>query len=330
VTVKVKRREFITLLGGAAASFTTAQPLVAQEAGRTYRLGPLYLSPRDSPQYPALFAELQRLGFIEGQNLSVDGGGYGLRVEQMAQHASELVKAQVDVILCAGDAAIRAAQQATKTIPILAATDDMVGSGLVRSLAKPDGNTTGVSLLATELDGKRQEILLEAVPGVGRIAALADLNTTSQQQLHRLQDAAHARGVDLSIYPAATPEEIAEAIETAKSYGESALNVLASPFLSAHRQIILQRVAALRLPAMYQWPETAEEGGFIGYGPRLVRIYREIIARQLVKLLRGAKPADLPIEQPTNFELVVNLQTAKAIGHEIPAELVLRADKVIE
>ena len=137
-------------------------------------------------------------------------------------------------------------------------------------------------------------------------------------------------GIDLSIYPAATPEEIAEAIETANSYGESALNVLASPFLFTHREVILQRVATLRLPAMYQWPETAEEGGLLGYGPRLVQIYREIVARQLVELLRGAKPADLPIEQPTRFELVINLRTAKAIDHEIPAGLVLRADKVIE
>jgi len=226
--------------------------------------------------------------------------------------------------------AIRAAQQATKTIPILAVTDDMVGSGLVASLGKPGGNTTGVSLLATELDGKRQEILLEAVPGVRRVAALADLNTTSPQQLHKLQDAAHARGVDLSIYPAATPEEIVDAIETAKSYGESALNVLASPFLFNHRQVILQRVATLRLPAMYSWAETAEEGGLLGYGPRLVQIYREIMARQLVELLRGARPADLPVQQPTRFELVINLRTAKALDHEIPAGLVLRADEVIK
>jgi ABC-type uncharacterized transport system substrate-binding protein len=325
----MRRREFITLLGGAAVAW----PLAAraqQQAGRTYRLGALYPAPRTSPQYVALFDELRRLGFVEGQNLSVDGRGYGLRAEQFAQHASELAKAQVDVILCAGDAAIRAAQLATTSIPILAVTDDMVGSGLVRSLAKPDGNTTGVSLLATELDGKRQEILLEAVPGVNRIAALADPNTTSPQQLHKLQDAAHARGVDLSIYPAATPQEIAEAIETAKSYGESALNVLASPFLFIHRQLILQRVATLRLPTMYQWPEAAEEGGLLGYGPRRVQIYREIVARQLVALLRGAKPADLPIEQPTRFELVINLRTAKAIDHEIPAGLVLRADEVIE
>jgi len=141
----VRRREFVTLIGGAVVSSTTAQLLIAQEGGRTYRLGGLYLTQRASPQYPALFDELQRLGFVEGQNLLVDGHGYGLRADQLAEHASEVVKAQIDVILCAGDAAIRAAQQVTKTIPILAVTDDMVGSGLVRSLAKPDGNTTGVN-----------------------------------------------------------------------------------------------------------------------------------------------------------------------------------------
>ena len=171
---------------------------------------------------------------------------------------------------------------------------------------------------------------MEAVPGVRRMAALVDPNTTSPQRLQILQDVARARGVELSIHQVTKPEEITTAIDTAKSSGAAALNVLATPFLFAHRQIILQRVASLRLPTMYQWPETAEGGGFIGYGPRLVQIYREIIARQLVKLLRGAKPADIPVEQPTSFELVINLRTAKAIGHEVPAGLVLRADEVIE
>ena len=324
---RLKRREFI-IVGGVALLAPAMG--YAQEPGRTYYLGTLYITPRTSPQYAALFDELQRLGFVEGQNLSVDAHGYGLPAEQLAQHASELLKTPVDLILSAGDVAIRAAQRVTKTIPILAVTDDMVGSGLVQSLAKPDGNTTGVSLLATDLDGKRQEILMEAVPGVRRMAALADPNTTSPQRLQIMQDTARARGVELLICRVAMPEEIVLAIDTAKSSGAAALNVLATPFLFAHRQIILERVAALRLPAMYQWPEQAEEGGFIGYGPRLVQIYRQIIARQLVKLLRGAEPADIPVEQPTSFELVINLKTAKAIGYDFPAGLVLRADKVIE
>jgi putative ABC transport system substrate-binding protein len=242
----------------------------------------------------------------------------------------EVVKAQVDVILCAGDAAVRAAQQATKTIPILAITDDMVGSRLVGSLSKPDGNTTGVSILATELDGKRQEILMEAVPGVRRIAVLADTNTTALRELQALQEAARARGVELLIYRVATPEEIAGAIETAKSSGAAALNVLATPLLHNNRQIILQRVTPLGLPTIYQWPETSEEGGLIGYGPRLTQLYREIMVRQLVKLMLGAKPADVPVEQPTKFKLGINLKTAKALGLTVPPSLLARADAVIE
>jgi putative ABC transport system substrate-binding protein len=154
----------------------------------------VHASPRDAPYHVAFFAELRRLGFIEGQNLAVDGRGYGLRVEQFEEHAAELVKAQVDVILAGGDAAVRATQWATAQIPILALTDDMVGQGFVRSLAKPGGNTTGVTILASELDGKRQEILMEAVPGVRRIAALADTNVTTPSRLRALEDAARARG----------------------------------------------------------------------------------------------------------------------------------------
>jgi putative tryptophan/tyrosine transport system substrate-binding protein len=325
---QLKRRDFISLLGGAAAF----APLTArtQEAGRIYRLGVVVLSPRNAAWHVALFDELRRLGFVEGQNILVDEHGYGLSVGQLAEHASALAKAQVDVILCAGDAAIRAVQQATKTIPILALTDDMVGSGLVSSFSKPDGNTTGVSILAPELDGKRQEILMEAVPGVSRVATLADGNTTSMQQLQKLQEAARLRGTELLIYWITKSEEVASAIETAKSSDAMALNVLASPVLFNNRQIIQQRVATLRLPAFYQSPEVADEGGLMGYGPRMVQLFRDIMARQLIKLLQGAKPADLPIEQPTKFELAINLQTAKAIGLEIPAGLVLRADKVIE
>jgi putative tryptophan/tyrosine transport system substrate-binding protein len=199
----------------------------------------------------------------------------------------------------------------------------------VAALARPGGNTTGISLLATELDGKRQEILIEAVPGLRRMAALADTDTTSPRQLQALQDAARARGAELSIHRVAKAEEIAPAIDTAKASNAAALNVLASPLLFANRQVIIERAGTLRLPAIYQWPEVAEQGGFIGYGPRIVQLFRDL-ARQLVKTLRGTKPADLPVEQPTKFELVINLQTAKAIGHEVPAGLVLRADKVIE
>jgi putative tryptophan/tyrosine transport system substrate-binding protein len=238
-------------------------------------------------------------------------------------------KADVDAILASGDLATRAAQRATKSIPILAASDDMVGSQLVNSLARPDSNTTGVSALESELDGKRQEILIEIVPGVRRMAALADTNTMTTH-LDILRDAARVRGVDLSIHWVTKPEEIRAAIDAAKASGAAALNVLASPITYGSRQIIMQRAAALRLPAIYASPEVAEEGGLVSYGPRLVQTYRELVAKQLVKLLRGIKPADIPVEQPTKFELVINLKTARALGLTLPESFLVRADEVIE
>ena len=324
----MRRRDFITLVGGAAAALPFS--LRAQEAGRTYRVGGISPSPRTAPYIAAIFDELRRFGFVEGQNLTIDWLGYGLNIDPVPEFATKLVKTQVDVIMAGGNLAIRAAQQATTTIPILGATDDMVGSGLVNSLARPGSNTTGISLLATELDGKRQEILLEVVPGLRRIAALADSNTTTWPQLQALQKAARARGVDLSIYRIARPEEIAAVIDAAKASDAAALNVLASPVLARSSRMIMQSVAVLRLPTIYQWPEEAEEGGFVAYGPRLVDTFRELMTPQLVKLLRGAKAADLPIEQPTKFQLVINLKTAKGLGLNIPESFLLRADKVIE
>jgi ABC-type uncharacterized transport system substrate-binding protein len=324
----MRRREFLAIVGGAAATWPLAVP--AQEAGRNYRVAGLFPSPREAPQNVAMFEEVRQSGFIEGQNLTVDWRTYGTHIELLPQFASELFKPSADVIVVGGDPAIKAAQQATTTIPILAFTDDMVGSGLVSSLAKHGGNTTGVSLLATELDGKRQDILIEAVPGLRRMTALADSITIASHQLQALQDAARKRGIELLIQRVAKPDEIAPAIDAAKASNVAALNVLASPLLFANRQIIIKRATELRLPAMYQWPEVAEQGGFIGYGPRIVQLFRDILGRQLVQLLRGAKAADLPVELPTKFELVINLRTAKAIGIEVPAGLVLRADKLVE
>jgi putative tryptophan/tyrosine transport system substrate-binding protein len=309
----MRRREFIALAGASVAWPFAA---VAQQAGRTYRVGGVSSSARNSQFLVAMFDELQRQGFIVGQNLTVEWRSYGARVDLIPEFAAELVKSKVDVIFASGDAGIRAAQQATTTIPIFGATEDMVGSGLVDSLARPGRNTTGVSILATELNGKRQEILIEAVPGL--------------PELQALQDAAREREVEVSIHRVASAEEITAAIDAAKASGAAALNVLSSPFLYGSRQIIMQRVAMLRLPAIYWWAEVAEEGGFVAYGPRLVQIFRELVARQLVQLLRGVKPADIPVEQPTKFELVINLKTAKAMGVTVPEALLVRADKVIE
>jgi putative tryptophan/tyrosine transport system substrate-binding protein len=324
----MRRREFVILLGATFAAWPVAAR--AQEPGRTYRLGVLLLSPRNTPYNVALLDAVKPDGFIDGKNLVVDDRGFRLRVDELADHASAIVKAEVDVIVCSGDPCVRAAQRATKTIPILALSEDMVRSGFVASLANPGGNTTGVSILASELNSKRQEILLEVVPGVRRMAALADPNSSSPQQLQELHDTAHARGIDLLIYQVTKAEEITDAIDAAKKSGATALNVLASAFLWNNRQIILPRVAALGLPAIYQFPAAAEEGGFIAYGTDLDQIYRNIWARQLVKLLRGVKPGDIPVEQPTKFALVVNLKTAAALGLTIPESFLLRADKVIE
>jgi putative ABC transport system substrate-binding protein len=322
----MRRREFIALMG---ASVTWPFAAMAQEAVRTYRIGGLSSGPRNSPSLVAMFDELRRLGFIEGQNLILDWRAYALHIDLIQEFAAELVKSKVDVIYASGDAGVRAAQQATATIPILGIAQDMVGQGLVNSLARPAGNTTGVSVLATELDGKRQEILVEAVPGLRRMAVLADSKATQSPQLQVLQDAARVRGVEVSIHRVASAEEITATIDTAKASGAAALNVLSS-LLYGNRQLIMDRVAALRLPAIYPWAEEAEEGGFLTYGPRVLQIYRELLAHQLIKLLRGVKPADIPVEQPTKFELVINLKTANALGVTVPATLVARADKVIE
>jgi putative tryptophan/tyrosine transport system substrate-binding protein len=201
---------------------------------------------------------------------------------------------------------------------------------LVPSLRNPGANITGVSILGPELNGKRQDILMEAAPSASHIAILSDPDSTTAAQLRVLQDAARVRNVELSIYQVTKRDDIAPAIDAVKSSGATALNVAASALLFNNREVILQRVAALKLPAIYQWPEMAEVDGMLGYGPRIVQIYRDILARQVVAVLRGTKPADMPVEQPTRFELVINLKAAKAIGHEIPASLVLRADKVIE
>jgi putative ABC transport system substrate-binding protein len=323
----MRRREFISLM---SASVAWPFAALAQQAGRTYRVGGLSSGPRNSPAIVAMFDELRRFGFIEGQNLTIHWRQYTLHIDLISEFAADLVKAKVDVIWAAGDAAIRAAQQATATIPILGGSEDMVAAGLVKSMARPGGNTTGMSLLATELDGKRQEILIEAVPGLRRMGALADSNNETDARLQALQEAARARNVELSIHWIARPEEIAAAIDAAKASGAAALNVLSSPVLYTSRQVIRDRVAALRLPAIYIWVEEAEEGGLLAYGPSILQIFRELIAQQLVKLLRGIKPADIPIEQPTKFELVINLKTAKALGLTIPQSVLARADEVIQ
>jgi putative tryptophan/tyrosine transport system substrate-binding protein len=319
----MRRREFIALSGASVAWPLAA---MARQAGRTYRLGCLLPVPREANI--AFFDELRRRGFIEGQNLTVEYRAYGLHPELIPQYAAELVKAR-DLINAAGDETVRALQQTTKTIPIVAIVGDMLGSGLVTSLARPEGNTTGVSFLTVEAEGKRQDILIEAVPGLRLMAVLTDVNYTSAAQLDELQKAARAHGVEFSIHRVARAEEIAAAMDSAQASGATALNIVSSPLFYAHRHLIMERAAAAHLPTIYEFPEVAEEGGFAGYGPRGSQLW-EIMLLQIVKIFRGAKIADIPVEQATKFELVINLKTANAMGVTVPATLLARADKVIE
>jgi putative ABC transport system substrate-binding protein len=322
----MKRREFVTLLGGAAAMWPTVAR--AQDGGRVYRLGFLIPAARGSAAVDATFDELRRSGFVEGQNLAVIGR-FGLATEQLTDAVSAVVTAAPDAIVAGPELYTRALQRATRTVPLISISEDLVGEGLVASLAKPGGNITGISLLSPELDDKRQDILIEAVPGIRRMAALADSSITQKRHLQQQQEAARSRGVELSIFSYAKADDIAPALDEAKARGAEAVNFLASPMQLVSRGLIFERMMALRLPAIYQWPDMAEEGGVIGYGPNFLQVSRQR-AQQVVKVLRGVKPIDLPVEQPSKFELAINLRTAKALGHEIPAGLVLRADKVIE
>jgi putative ABC transport system substrate-binding protein len=323
----MQRREFLGVLGSAAAWPMAAR---AQTPGRTYRIGYLTgASRRQATLFVALLDELRLAGFIEGQNLTVLDGGFGVMNNEAPAAVTALVKASPDAIFTPGFVLAKAAQMATKTIPIVAMSEDMVAEGLVSSLARPDGNTTGISLISPDLDGKRGDLLLEALPGLRRVAVLADPNVDKLPHLQALMDSAKARGIELSVFSARTPQEIVPAMDAAKSSGAGAINVLATSLFFFNRRLVIERASELRLPAVYQWPEMAEEGGLIGYGPRFTEVGR-LLGRQLVKILRGANPGDIPVEQPSRFELVINLQTAKAIGLEIPASFVLHADKLIE
>jgi putative tryptophan/tyrosine transport system substrate-binding protein len=302
----MRRREFIALMG---ASVGWPLAAMAQEAGRTYRLAVMTGVARAAPRMVAFFDELKVLGFVEGQNLKIVVGGFDLRDDQYAEVAATLTKAAPDAVFCVGGAATRAAQKSAHAIPIVALSGDLVTGGFVRSLAHPGGNITGIGNFVPGLNGKRQEILMDAVPGARRMAVLADPALTPVVELQELQNAARARSVELSVFTAGVPDQIAPAIDKAKASGATALNVLTAAVFSFNRRIVIERAAAQRLPTIYEYPEMAEEGGLIGYGPRLTLIYRQV-ARLLAKVLHGAKPEDLPVEQPTKFELVINLKTA--------------------
>jgi putative ABC transport system substrate-binding protein len=316
----VKRRDFVRLVGGALAFAPLAA--AAQDPGRTYRIGSVQSGALADPEQVAFFDELRRNGFVAGQNLAVDISGYGLRPEQFAAHAAELAAVGSDVILCAGDAAIRAAQQATALIPILGVTEN------VTAIANPGGNFTGVSIASIDRDVARLNLLLELQPTPRLIMALADSNLTTQHQ-QVLNEVALARKFRLVIAKAGGGAEIAERIDDARAIGADSIIALASPLLSDNRRTLFQIAQARQMAAIYESPEMAEQGGLLGYGARLATIYRAQLSQQMVKLLKGAKPADIPVEKPATLELVVNLKGAGAAGVGIPPSLLKRASKVI-
>jgi ABC-type uncharacterized transport system substrate-binding protein len=316
----MKRREFITVLGGAVGAW----PLVVRAQPQVPVVGVLRPNPKDVLE---VFAEpfrryMRAIGWEEGRNVRFHFVWAEGRSERAPALASELVAQNVDVIVTFGDPAIRACQRATQTIPIVGMTDD-----IAVSLARPANNTTGVSILASELDVKRLEILHEFVPQARRMAALVDPTTISTRD--QLVNAAHKLGVELVTFEAGNPDQLGRALDSIAASDVAAVNVLASPFLQVSRHEIIRRMQDYHLPAIYQWPESAEDGGLLAYGPRQVLCYRLIVSL-VDKILRGAKPADLPIEQPSKFELIVNLKTATAVGVTISAALLLRADEVIE
>ena len=324
----MRRRDFI----GFVSATTLAWPLStwAQEHSRVYRLAIVTSAGRNEPATLAFLDEMRAQGFVEGKNLIFVSDGFRFDNEQAAAIVPAIIRAAPDAIVIAGDFIAEKFQKATRSIPLIVMTEDMVAAGFAASLAKPGGNITGISLMSPDLDGKRQDILIEAVPTAGRIAVLADTNVATLEHLRALETSARsAHGKELLVVRAANATEVVPAMNDASRQGAAALNVLSSPMLHLNRRVIIERAAEQRLPAIYQWPETADEGGLLGYGPSYIEVFRQR-ARVVAKVLRGANPADLPIEQPSKFNLSINLKTAKAMSHTVPAALVLRADKLIE
>jgi putative ABC transport system substrate-binding protein len=326
----MKRREFITLAGSAAASW----PLTAraQQAGKLPTIGFLVAgTPTSHGQWVAAFVQrLRELGWIEGRTITIEYRWAEGRSERFAEIAAELVRRKVDVIVTSATEAIVAAKQATSVIPIVfAAAGDPVGTGLVASLARPGGNVTGLSIQQTDVAAKRLELLREVVPGLQRLAIWANAGSPSNV-VEMAEVAATARTLGLEV---ATPEirraeDIAFVFEALKGRAE-ALYVCADPLATTNRTRINILAAGARLPTMHGTRDMVEAGGLMSYGPNFPNQFRRA-ADYVDRILRGAKPAEIPVEQPTKFDLVINLTTAKALGLDVPPSLLARADEVIE
>ncbi len=307
----------------------------AQSPGKVFRIGTLLPGSRppspDWKQRWPLAQGLHELGWIEGQNLAIEERWPEGKTSRLPELAAELVRLNVDLIVTASWPAAVAAKNATTTIPIvIVAAGDPVGTGLVQRLARPGGNVTGVSGLETEVSAKRLELLKEAVPNLSRMAVLWNTGDGGMTLSFRaIQTAARTLGVTIRPLGLQGPEDFDQAFTAMTQERPDALVAISDPLVRVNRQRILDFAVKHRLPAMYTDRSYAVDGGLIAYGPSFAEMFRRVAA-YVDKILKGAKPADLPVEQPTRFELVVNLKTAKALGLTIPQSVLLRADEVIE
>jgi putative tryptophan/tyrosine transport system substrate-binding protein len=329
----MQRREFIARLGSTAvASIACPLSARAQQPAKTPTIGYLGSSTAStgSPWAAAFVQRLRELGWIEGRTVAIeyrwaDGGN-----ERFAEIAAEFVRLKVSVIVTHGNTAAAATKRATAAIPIVfAAAGDPVGTGLVASLAQPGGNITGLSIQQTDLAGKRLEILRELLPGLGTLAILVNAGSPNAMlEMDEAQFAARRLGLAVVRSEVRGTEDFAPALDALKGRAE-ALYVCSDPLLTTNRSGINTLALGVRLPTMHGFREYAEAGGLMSYGPNFPDLFRRA-ADYVDKILRGTKPADLPVEQPTKFELVINLITAKALGLTVPPAILARADEVIE
>jgi ABC-type uncharacterized transport system substrate-binding protein len=322
----VKRRDFITLLGSATVAWPFAAR--AQQPGKVYRLGVLA---DVTPALGGLFYGLRDLGYVEGQNLIIERRSSEGRAERWSELAAELVGLRIDAIVVSTTPAALAAKKATGTIPIIFPTAfDLVGVGLAESLPKPGGNVTGFALLVPEVSAKGLTLLQEAVPGLRRVAVLWNgANPANALVWKEVEATARLAGLALETGQVREPKDFEATFAAIRREGPQGLLVLVDAFFMQRRKQIVDFVSHEQLPAKFQFREFTQLGGLMSYGPNLQDMFRRG-ANYVDKIFKGAKPADLPIEQPTRFELVINLKTAKALGLSIPQTLLATADEIIE
>lgn len=324
-----RRRAFVSGLG--LTLLATPLARAAQQAGRVYRIGLLFSTGGPSENTRTARERLRELGWNEGRNLTFEERFVGAHQERIAAAARELVELRVDVIWTGGGAETpQAAMNATKTIPIVfAMADDPVRLGLVRTLSRPGANVTGVTSMNAETDSKRLELLQEVLPKLTRVGVVWSPVDPSGSAVMSAAEGA-ARSLNLQLEPLAVrrPEDLSDAFATAKKQGVGAVMVLGTPILFSHQRRIAELATPARLPTISPWRQLPEAGGLLSYGANLREMFRRV-AEVLDRILKGAKPADIPVERPTKFDLVVNARTAKAFGLTLPQPLVLRADEVI-